>query len=91
MAIGRNVVEARLAACANILPGMTSLYWWGGEVQQGTETVLVLKTVSNLIDLLIARVRQLHTYECPCVVALPIAAGSAEYLRWIETETRQAE
>ena len=91
MAIGRDVVEARLAACANILPGMTSLYWWGGEVQKGAETVLILKTVSTLVESLIERVRQLHTYECPCVVALPIASGAAEYLRWIETETRQVE
>ena len=88
--LGQTLVAERLAACANILDGMTSLYWWQGTLQQAEETVVILKTRSALVPALTERVRQLHSYECPCVVALPISAGSDDYLRWIETETRSA-
>jgi periplasmic divalent cation tolerance protein len=87
LTIGRTVVQERLAACANVLDGMTSLYWWQGALEQAGETVLILKTRTELVERLIARIRDLHSYECPCVVALPIAAGDPEYLAWIAQET----
>ncbi len=87
-AIGRTLVEERLAACANIFENMTSVYWWEGGVQQASEAVLIAKTTRELIEPLIERVKQLHSYECPCVVALPIEAGNPSYLAWIEAETR---
>ena len=90
LAIGRAVVEERLAACANVLDGMTSLYWWQGALEQAGEAVLILKTRSELVERLTARVRELHSYECPCVVALPIAAGNPAYLDWIIRETAPA-
>jgi periplasmic divalent cation tolerance protein len=90
LTIGRAVVEERLAACANVLDGMTSIYWWQGALEQADEAVLILKTRAALVEPLIARIRELHSYECPCVVALPIAAGNQDYLDWIDRETASA-
>ncbi len=89
-AIGRALVESRLAACVNILEGMCSLYWWEGKVAEGRETVLIAKTRRGLVEKLTARVKEMHSASCPCVVALPILAGNPEFLRWIETETEGA-
>ena len=85
--IGRALVEERLAACANILPGMRSIYRWQGKVEEASEAVLVLKTARKTLDELTARVKALHSYELPCVVALPIEAGNADYLAWIGRES----
>jgi periplasmic divalent cation tolerance protein len=87
LALGRPVVEERLAACANVLGGMTSVYWWQGKLEEASEAALILKTRGELIELLTARLRDLHPYECPGVVALPIAAGNPAYLAWIAAET----
>lgn len=91
MAIGRAVVEERLAACANVLPGMTSIYRWQGAIEQSDETVLLLKTRSELANEATRRVVALHSYECPCVVALPIEAGNPSYLQWISEQTFAAD
>lgn len=88
LAIGRALVEERLAACANILDGMTSIYHWRGAIEEAREAVLIVKTRAALVGPLIERVRALHSYECPCVVALPITDGNPAYLAWIEAETR---
>jgi periplasmic divalent cation tolerance protein len=90
LAIGRTVVEERLAACANVLDGMTSIYWWQGALQQAGEAVLILKTRTELLERLTARITELHSYDCPCVIALPIAAGNPSYLDWIARETGPA-
>ena len=87
LAIGRELVEARLAACANVLAGATSVYRWQGEIHQEAEAIVVLKTREDLVDALVDRVKALHSYDCPCVVALPIVGGNAEYLDWIVKET----
>jgi periplasmic divalent cation tolerance protein len=87
LSIGRAVVGERLAACANILDGMTSIYWWEQSLRQDGEASLILKTRSDLIERLTARIRQLHSYACPCVVAIPIAGGNPVYLQWILQET----
>ena len=84
------MVDERLAACANGLDGMTSLYWWQGVLEQASEAVLILKTRAELVERLTMRVRELHSYDCPCVVALPIAAGNPDYLAWIAGETEPA-
>lgn len=86
--IGREVVARRLAACVNILPGMQSFYWWDGALQEGSEAVLVAKTRSELAPALTEAVKELHSYQCPCVVVLPIQGGNADFLAWIEAETR---
>lgn len=85
--LARLAVEGRLAACANILPGMRSLYWWQGRLESADETVLLLKTTAELAPALIRALTQAHSYDCPCVVALPIATGNPDFLRWIEAET----
>ena len=85
--IGRMLVEERLAACVNLIDGMRSLYRWEGAVEEDTETVLVAKTDADLVDRLSQRVRAVHSYECPCVVALPIQGGHPPFLDWIAAET----
>jgi periplasmic divalent cation tolerance protein len=85
--IGETLVRERLAACANVLPGMQSCYWWEGKLTQANESVLIMKTREALINPLTARVRELHSYSVPCVVALPVVGGNADYLAWIRRET----
>lgn len=85
--IGRALVEARLAACVNILDPMTSMYWWEGKVEEGRETVLIAKTRADLVAALTDKVIELHSYDCPCVVALPVSAGNPGFLDWIVSET----
>lgn len=86
--IGRELVESRLAACANIIDGMKSIYWWDGAVQDDSEAVLIAKTKEALVPELIEKVKLLHSYDCPCIVSLPILDGSAEFLKWIADETK---
>ncbi len=85
--IARALVEERLAACGNVVPGLRSIYRWEGKVQEDAEALLVLKTTRARFDALRARVLALHPYELPEVIALPIEAGSAPYLAWIAAET----
>jgi periplasmic divalent cation tolerance protein len=86
--IARAVVEDRLAACGNVVPGLRSIYRWKGAVQEDAEALLVLKTTRDRFEALRARVLALHPYEVPEVIALPVEAGSAPYLAWISAETR---
>jgi len=86
--IARAVVEERLAACANVLSGHRAFYWWQGKLEEGEEGALVVKTRRALLDALTARVKALHSYTVPCLVALPIVAGNPDYLRWLAEETR---
>ena len=90
-AIGASLVERRLAACINILPGMLSQYRWEGSVQTDEEAVLIAKTRTELVDALTAHVREIHSYDCPCVVAVPIEGGNPEFLQWIADETADPE
>ncbi|MCM0756219.1 divalent-cation tolerance protein CutA [Desulfovibrio aminophilus] len=85
--IGAALVERRLCACVNILPGMRSLYWWKGRLERAEEAVLVAKTRESLLEALTAGIKSLHSYEVPCVVALPILGGNPDFLRWIADET----
>jgi periplasmic divalent cation tolerance protein len=85
--IARAVVEERLAACGNVVPGLRSIYRWEGKVQDDQEALLVLKTTRARFDALRARVIALHPYEVPEVLALPVEAGSERYLAWIAGET----
>ncbi|MCB2101603.1 MAG: divalent-cation tolerance protein CutA [Rhodobacterales bacterium] len=88
LALGRAAVGDRLAACANVLDGMTAVFRWDGAVQEEAETVLILKTREALVDTLTARLKADHPYDCPCVVALPITGGNGAFLDWIGEETR---
>lgn len=91
LAIGRVLVGERLAACANVTADITSVYWWEGKVEEGGEAVLVLKSRAALVPQLTARVEELHSYSCPCVVALPIDDGNPAYLDWIAAETKDTD
>jgi periplasmic divalent cation tolerance protein len=86
--IARVVIEERLAACANILEGIRSVYWWEGEVQEGSEAVLIFKTTEECLPVLLARVKALHSYDCPCIEALPVVAGHQPFLDWVVRETQ---
>jgi periplasmic divalent cation tolerance protein len=81
--IGRRLVEERLAACAQVVGPVASVYWWQGEVETAGEWYCHLKTTGARVDALIARVRELHPYETPEIVALPVTEGDPAYLRWI--------
>lgn len=89
--IARALVEERLAACVNLVPGLTSTFWWEGVVQTESEALLVVKTAPALFDVLADRVRALHPYTVPEIIALPLAAGSQPYLDWVRESVRPAE
>ena len=90
-AVGRRIastlVEERLAACVNLVPGISSIYRWDGGVQEDVEVLLVVKTSEARCSELADRVRELHPYELPEVLALTAAGGSAPYLDWVRQET----
>ena len=86
--IGRALVGERLAACVNIIPGMTSIYEWEGSVDEDSEIVVLAKTRAELVEPLTRRVIELHDYDLPCVVAIPLAGGNQPFLDWIEDCTQ---
>ena len=87
-AIGRTVVEERLAACAGIVPRIRSIYRWKGEIHDETEFLIIMKTKSALYPALESRIRELHSYELPEIIALAVDRGLDEYLGWVAAETR---
>lgn len=89
--VAEAVVGQRLAACANIIPGMRSLYWWEGKLERGEEVVLILKTRSDLAELASAAVRKAHSYSVPCILPLKIGeGGNPDYVSWLLAETGKA-
>ncbi len=89
--IGEAIVDERLAACANVIDGMRSIFRWQGSVQKGREAILILKTREDLFDELKQRIVELHSYELPCIVAMPIAMGHEPFLDWVASETGPSE
>jgi len=81
--IGKELVASRLAACVNILDNMNSFYLWEGEIQDDTEVVMIAKTTEDSIPELIEKVRSMHSYDCPCIVSLPVLGGYQPFLDWI--------
>jgi periplasmic divalent cation tolerance protein len=81
--IGQELVVARLAACVNILDNMNSFYMWQGQLQDDTEVVLIAKTTEDRLPALIEKVKSLHSYDCPCIVSLPVSGGNQAFLDWI--------
>jgi periplasmic divalent cation tolerance protein len=85
---GRALVERRLCACVNILPGMVSYYWWRGTIERGDEVVMLIKTRASLAEDVRAAVRQMHSYSTPAILVLPIESVDADYHAWIVQETQ---
>jgi periplasmic divalent cation tolerance protein len=88
--IARALVEERHAACVNLIEGMRSVYRWRDAVEEASEVVMIAKTTAGGFDRLARRVRELHSYECPCIVALPVRDGDPGYLDWIRGQTAPA-
>jgi periplasmic divalent cation tolerance protein len=86
---GRAILERRLAACVNILPGMISHYWWQGAIERGEEVVMILKTRASLADDVRGAVKELHSYTTPAILVLPIEGGDPAYLDWLMKETER--
>lgn len=86
--IGQALLEARLAACLNIFEDMEAMFRWEGQVKKEPEVALIAKTREGLFDQLVEKVKEVHSYYCPCILALPIADGHKEFLDWIEEETK---
>jgi periplasmic divalent cation tolerance protein len=84
---GRTLVERRLAACVNILPGMVSVYRWEGKIERGEEAVMIVKTRAALARAVEAAVKQLHSYTTPAILVLPLRSVEKTYLRWLVDET----
>lgn len=85
--IAKALVDVRLAACVNILPGVASLFHWQGAVDESSEWLLLIKTRRGLFEKLSSELRRIHSYTVPEVIAIPVVEGSADYLDWIERET----
>ena len=85
--LSRHIVEQGLAACVNRFSGVTSVYKWDGEMQEGTEVQLVIKTSESAAGRLIEELNKLHPYELPEIIAVPITAGHGPYLEWIREQT----
>lgn len=85
--VGRKLVDERLAACVNLLPRMVSIYRWEDAVHRAEEFVVLAKTRRGLAEALCARVSELHSYDVPCAVVLPIEGGLPDYLAWLSAQT----
>jgi periplasmic divalent cation tolerance protein len=87
---GRALVEQRLCACVNILPGMVSYYWWQGQVERGEEAVMIVKTRASLSQRVSTAVKEMHSYDVPAILVLPLETVDAAYLQWMTQETEAA-
>jgi len=83
--IAQGLLESKLIACANIIDGVQSLFWWQGKIDSSKEVLLVLKTKKFLFKKVSEKVKSLHSYQTPEIIALPIIAGSKDYLNWINS------
>jgi periplasmic divalent cation tolerance protein len=87
---GRVLVERRLCACVNILPGMISYYWWEGAVERGEEAVMIVKTRSSLAERVSSAVKEMHSYTTPAILVIPLESVDKGYLAWLMAETELA-
>lgn len=86
--IAELLVNEKKAACINIVPGVDSLFWWEGKLDSARESLLLVKTKASLFSEIISLVKEIHTYEVPEIIALPIIAGSEDYLKWLDNACR---
>ena len=88
--VGGALVKARLAACVNLIPQLRSIYEWQGEICDDPEVLAIIKTTRDRFESLRARLAELHPYECPEIIGVPVEAGHADYLAWVAEVTRPA-
>jgi periplasmic divalent cation tolerance protein len=86
--IGATLVAERLAACVNVVDAMHSLYWWQERIESAAESIMLLKTVEDRLQSLMERVLALHSYDTPCVVAIPLTVVNPSYMQWLYESTR---
>ena len=84
----RTLVREKRVACVNIVPKIESTYWWKGKIETESEVLLIMKTSASKVQTLIRRVKQLHSYSVPEVIALPVVAGNPDYLAWLQASVR---
>jgi len=89
--LSRKLVEEKLAACVNIVKEVDSIYWWEGKIEKDSESLLIMKTELGLLGKLVKRVKELHPYDVPEIIALPIIGGNPDYLKWISDSLGQEE
>lgn len=89
LALGKKLLEDRLVACINIIPAMNSMYWWQNQIEVSEEVIIIAKTSEERIHSLIEKVKEIHNYSCPCVVAWDVKEGNKDFLNWIIKETQQ--
>lgn len=86
--IGKVLIESKLAACVNIVDGMNSIYMWEGELQEDQEVILIAKTDVNHVQEIVDKVKSLHSYECPCILSIPVEGGNQAFIEWILNEVK---
>ena len=86
--IGSELITSKLAACVNIIDNMNSMYVWEGKIQDDKEVILIAKTAEEKVPLLVEKVKTLHSYDCPCIVSIPVSGGNMEFLDWIVSEVK---
>jgi len=86
--IAKKLLEEKLIACANIFPEIDSFFWWQQKIDSAKEVPMILKTKKTLSKEVITKIKELHSYECPCIVEIPITGGYKEFLKWICEETK---
>lgn len=84
--IGKHIVEERLGGCSNIINNMKSIYWWENTVEEDEEVVLLIKTLDEKVKDIIKRVKELHSYDNPCILAIPTISHSDSYYEWLKEE-----
>ena len=87
MQIGKRMLEERWVACWNLVETVTSLYRWNGEVQEDSEVIVIAKTALGRVSELMEHLRELHTYECPCILSWSVTEGNSPFLQWVREET----
>ena len=87
--IAKNLLNTKLIACANIIEDVKSLFWWKGKVDKATESLIIIKTVRKNFNRIENWIKELHSYEVPEIIALPITAGESNYLKWISESLKE--
>jgi periplasmic divalent cation tolerance protein len=81
------LLNEKLVACVNLIEGVKSMYWWEGKIETSEEVIIIAKSKRALVDEIITKTRELHSYDCPCIVSFPIEKGNPDFLKWLEQET----